>query len=549
VLAAVRRTLGVLAATAMAVTGLAVIPATPALACNDVAPYCDPVTGVIHDGTGIGALPQVPGDPSPAAAGIWLGNTVSAGYCFADHNRFALDADHDWLDDECEVQLARAFSPVLVMHPLDGCPSGEPYWAAKYFTTGSTEFVRIAYMPAYYADCGQGVYGFGGGHLGDSEFIMIGVEFNGATRHWQVREAYLSAHAETLSDSSDYIGSPSLLEYPVRPLAYPRVWIVRAKHANYRSQSECGDGAFGFDDCHGNTQVGRMLIYRNRNVGSRFLDRFPTGVMAENATYRDIWRTEFFYTSRKFRGWQPNFPDGVTPYATFLTTSRFECALTLTTCNWGPGPSAPASFKLSPVVDGPSQVIWKQPWSWSTFVTGGTLPYQATWTRRYTSDAAPVVIGTSTGSTFGAGGISFTPDRCEAFTIAATVTSADGQSVTVSRPVTITCPPPAPPPLSVYLQGPSVITAKGGYTYSAVTSGATGPAYSWSERFCDDQAGSSCTGWSTTSGLGDSYSRVLNPDCSGTGEKTFWVWVVVTNNNGQTVEAQQATALCQDAPL
>lgn len=102
----------------------------PAL-CLESPWLCVPVDGTIHDGTGNGILPTFADDPSPGANGVWLGDMSSARSCYADHNSFVNDQDHDWLDDDCEFRLASAFAPALVMNPVDGCPLGEPYWAAK----------------------------------------------------------------------------------------------------------------------------------------------------------------------------------------------------------------------------------------------------------------------------------------------------------------------------------------------------------------------------------------------------------------------------------
>jgi hypothetical protein len=55
-------------------------PATPPQAsfiCPDI---CLPI-GDVHDGGGVGSVVVVPGDPSPGAPGIWLGNPYSAQSC------------------------------------------------------------------------------------------------------------------------------------------------------------------------------------------------------------------------------------------------------------------------------------------------------------------------------------------------------------------------------------------------------------------------------------------------------------------------------------
>ena len=264
--------------------------------------------GTIHDGTGSGTLVSVTGDPSPGADGVWLGNLRSEQWCYRTYNPFVTDNDFDWLDDECEFQLANAFAPALAIHPNDGCPLGEPYWAAKFFSNmhfGTGDMVRIAYMPSYYNDCGDlRPFGLAGPHEGDSEFIVLGIQYNLNTRHWEMKEIFLSAHHETFNSASIYTTDESILEYPVRRLAYPRVWIAQKKHANYIDHHDCETRAVFDDNCDGNNTVGRIEVYRNHNVGSRFVDFLPNGVASKNPTFSGNGRKEFFYKSQKFRGWQ-----------------------------------------------------------------------------------------------------------------------------------------------------------------------------------------------------------------------------------------------------
>ncbi len=86
--------------------------------------------------------------------------------CYKNYGATGHDYDNDLLADECEHRLAYMFRPEMMMHPNDGCPGGEPYWAARYFDDaqhiGWGQFVRLAYLPGYYRDCGAGQ------HRGDS---------------------------------------------------------------------------------------------------------------------------------------------------------------------------------------------------------------------------------------------------------------------------------------------------------------------------------------------------------------------------------------------
>ncbi len=527
---------------------------SPSLAVTCPDDFCGPTDGTIHDGTGIGSVPIVAGDPSPGAAGIWLGNKVSARWCYASHNVYVTDTDYDWLDDECEYQLAKAFAPVFAVSPSDRCPGGEPYWAAKYFDQGFGgwgQFVRIAYMPAYYRDCGKSP------HAGDSEFIMVSVHENTATRHWEVRDAYYSAHAGTPNDASDYIRLSSDLEYPTRHRAYPRVWTARNKHGNYRTRNECNTRAAIDDNCSDNVNRGRLRIHRSRNVGSRFVDRFPSGAPSQNPLYSGNGRREYFYRSVNFAGWQINAA-GVTPYRTSLGFYVFECfdyTYTFTgTCYWGPGrsdgsrPSASATT-MTGVIDGPTSVTPYQTYTWTTFVTGGVVPYRAEWWRRYASASVATLMATTTGSYNGvtstAGSWSATVDRCENFTISVRFWSADNRTWVDHHDVGIaSCPPP---PLSVRISGPGAITVKGTYAFTALLTNFSGPSYTWSERFCNDWGGTSCTSWVTITGIGTTFNRTLGPKCGTLRQDNFQLRVVVRNSDGRTATDTHMAQLCESA--
>jgi hypothetical protein len=96
--------------------------------------------------------------------------------------------------------------------------------------------------------------------------------------------------------------------------------------------------------------------------------------------------------------------------------------------------------------------------------------------------------------------------------------------------------------LNVNITGPAHIPAKALYTYTAETSYTFPLTYVWSERFCDSP-GTSCTSWQTITGLQDTFNRVLGPDCSGSGNKTFEVRVVV-HGGGTSGTDQKSISLC-----
>lgn len=278
--------------------------------------------------------PNTP-DPSPGADGIWIGFEATDCYLMyaGSDSTLMTDQDDDGLRDECEYRLAKAFAPLLNMSEIDQCPAGEPYWAAKFINNlmpfGTGDMVKLAYLPAYYADCGDV-----GGHNADSEFIQITVAFNPATHHWELINSWLSAHA--CNDlSSECIGSTfasgfsshstwgPIFEFPSgRARSFPRVYVSRGKHANYRSRSACSaGGAFGQDDCAVDADVGRFMVWQDRNLGSA---RYPLRDCVQS--YSDLEEragTECFWTSEHFTAWQP-LGDGVTPYKVLLNSLVFQ---------------------------------------------------------------------------------------------------------------------------------------------------------------------------------------------------------------------------------
>jgi hypothetical protein len=104
----------------------------------------------VYFGTEDYSLYEAAGDPNHEAAGVWLRADVTPAACFITPGG-PDDADEDGLHNTCEFAIARAFAPLLAFDDDEICSAGEPHWAAKKFDNGA---VRIAYMPAYYDDCG-----------------------------------------------------------------------------------------------------------------------------------------------------------------------------------------------------------------------------------------------------------------------------------------------------------------------------------------------------------------------------------------------------------
>src|SRR5438093_10358607 len=128
--------------------------------------------------------------------------------CLEARARGKWDPDGDTMDNRCEDALAAAFAPGLdVARDCNydegvGRQGGEYYYGVRGYQDGSNTVVRIAYLPAYYWDCGSPSPGpwplpdicpgcFADGHDGDSEFFIIDVQFNDTTRRWVARQIFL----------------------------------------------------------------------------------------------------------------------------------------------------------------------------------------------------------------------------------------------------------------------------------------------------------------------------------------------------------------------
>jgi len=95
---------------------------------------CDPMTDPMCE-------PQPPTTPPPwmyfAPRGDFLYDVpsyITPSHCYADLNPTVSayrDYDKDWLADECELELAKAFAPLLHFSNPDPCPGGAPAWAAR----------------------------------------------------------------------------------------------------------------------------------------------------------------------------------------------------------------------------------------------------------------------------------------------------------------------------------------------------------------------------------------------------------------------------------
>lgn len=273
---------------------------------------------------------------APSAAGLLLSR--SAQVCAM----AGVDADHDGLDDRCELELAQGFAPELLLDPRDCLWSAElrpPRLGGAYlFAARRTHSgIRIAYLPGYYRDCGwsgpvcrlRG--GNCGAHAGDSELIVVDVEPTGEAGRWRTTGVFLSAHCFGRSSGR----CRWYRETDLRAFAWvdevpngaPRVWVARGKHANYPTQRTCDRGHWFYDSCDQNSTAVRFpAVYAAQNIGSRLKpmpagdgcigsDKLPLGAVGTSTGARECpWDS-----SRPFWGWQ-DVRGGIPPsaYARYL---------------------------------------------------------------------------------------------------------------------------------------------------------------------------------------------------------------------------------------
>ena len=259
----------------------------------------------------------------------------------------ARDRDVDGIDDDCELALAQAFAPELIVDPRE-CSwdaSVEPARLGRGYLFAAERApdhraIRIAYIPAYFRDCGwEGLQCVGRGlecaaHAGDSELIVVQARY--ASARWEADAVFLSAHCFGRSDGRCRWYQSSELRHFAWingiPRSAPRIWVAKGKHANYPSPRECDTGHWYYDSCDGNSVAYRFpVVSKAQNVGSRHhplpqgdasnptgcitAERLPLPSAATDAGTREC----FWNPTATFRGWQRD-PAGrpPTPYAVLL---------------------------------------------------------------------------------------------------------------------------------------------------------------------------------------------------------------------------------------
>lgn len=253
------------------------------------------------------------------------------------------DSDADGVTDGCEHALAAAFAPALVFDERE-CGwdrsvspdrvGGEYLYAVQRVPGGPG--LRIAYLPAYYRDCGWRLPAcrvtpwLCHGHPGDSEIVVLDVRYDPGTERWSTERVFLSAHCHGHSAgrcrwfSGRELDRFAWVDGAAR--GGPVVWVARGKHGNYPSRGACGSGHWTYDGCAGNRAVRRFPVVTPRqNVGSRARPFGRAGgdcVGPEQVGWGSALAVagtrECPWSAARFRGWQGGAGEGATGYGRYL---------------------------------------------------------------------------------------------------------------------------------------------------------------------------------------------------------------------------------------
>lgn len=103
---------------------------------------------------------------------------------------------------------------------------------------------------------------------------------------------------------------------------YPRVWVARQKHANYRSDHDCDWGGpvdvlQWVDDCD-STKTKRPILTTATNLGS---DASPQ-TRTDCFTSPVLFGIECYWTGLRFNGWEVATPNSG-PYRDKLAAAGF----------------------------------------------------------------------------------------------------------------------------------------------------------------------------------------------------------------------------------
>jgi hypothetical protein len=296
----------------------------------------------------VAGSPRMVGDLDPRAPGIFTGWSSAQCLDIDDGN----DADHDGVVDLCERIMAAAFAPelrfssdcIIDSDDVLGLRLGGDYGYAVQQIGGA---MRIAYLPAYYADCGApaGIDGgfnvFGDGHSGDSEMIIVETRYSTASNHWQTVRVFTSSHCGEpgrydafLFDYCAFHPASNFSFVGGLPQGAPVVWVSNRKHANYWSRSRCDRGII--DECYDHYVRRFPIMNAGQNIGS---GDFPNPWRAEvpGQTRKDcqpplfssatllrydptaLSRVECWWAKQiSFNGWMYEIKGGATAYGYHL---------------------------------------------------------------------------------------------------------------------------------------------------------------------------------------------------------------------------------------
>ena len=242
------------------------------------------------------------------------------------------DADRDGLSQECERVLAAQFAPTLMVSSeacnwdsaLGSLTGGYLFGAEP----RDNDVVRLAYLPAYFQDCGwRGAkcwLRWRGGcdaHAGDSEIILVDV--TRVDDGWKALRVFLSAHCFGGSDGRCRWFEAEALEWVGHS---PVVWVAEGKNANYVSREACDSGHWFYDTCDRNRTTMRFPVAEARNIGSDAV-RFPGGTRSAGCVSStelaqppsSQGSVECIWGLDPFRGWQATSgSDSSTPYRRYL---------------------------------------------------------------------------------------------------------------------------------------------------------------------------------------------------------------------------------------
>ncbi|MGQ0765726.1 MAG: hypothetical protein ACT4OZ_08680 [Gemmatimonadota bacterium] len=249
------------------------------------------------------------------------------------------DSDADSIGDECELSLARTFAPVLLADPGDciWLPRSRALAGGYRFAVQRIDGgVRIAYLPAWFRDCGWRpavcLLTLRGSrcsdHAGDSELIVVDLaSMEGG--QWMVSGVLLSAHCGGRAGGQcRWYRGAELARFSWRKEggSGPVVLVARGKHSMYPDRASCDRGHYGQDSCDGSADAFLFpVVGVSQNIGSRVNPAGGAGgcVQARELPVADPdfsgGSSECFWdATRPFKGWQTHHSGSASAYSLVL---------------------------------------------------------------------------------------------------------------------------------------------------------------------------------------------------------------------------------------